>query len=158
MPAGGIPVTNEPATVLEPQRMVAVASFTDLTTAEVALGMLESEGLPASIPNAQLVGLDWRMSNALGGIVVQVPAEFEAQAREILEGVATPTAATVSDHPGPACPFCGSCESRADRSRKRLLALTLLFPPLVLLAIPAYLLSRGMLECLSCGKYWTPER
>lgn len=140
---------------VEPHRMVTVASFTDLATAEVALGMLESEGLPARIPNAQLLGLDFRMSNAVGGIVVQVPAEFESQAREILEGQ---PAAAAPDHSGPACPFCGSPESRADRSRKRLLALTLLFPPLVLLAIPAYLLSRGMLECLSCGKYWRPER
>ncbi len=144
-----------PDTGVAHQRMVAVASFTDLPTAEVALGLLESEGLPAGIPNAQLLGLDWRMSNAVGGIVVQVPAEFESQAREILEGQ---PASTTPDHPGPACPSCGSCESRADRSRKRLLALTLLFPPLVLFAIPAYLLSRGMLECLSCGKYWRPER
>jgi hypothetical protein len=86
--------------------MVAVASFTDLTTAEVALGMLESEGLPASIPNAQLVGLDWQLSNALGGIVVQVPAELESQARRSWKGGLPRPRPTI----GPACPFCGSCE------------------------------------------------
>ena len=146
--------------------MTTVATFPDLPSAELAAGLLQAEGIPASIPNAQLVGIDWRLSNAVGGIVLKVPPEHEQRARELLASIGEAiTLENGGDSPldeaevlQPACPQCGSRNTAPDRSARRLLALSLLFPPAILLTGPAYFLSRGRYQCSACRQLWTPPK
>ena len=137
--------------------MVTVASFPDLASAELALSTLEAEGIPASIPNAHLVGVDWQLSTALGGIVVQVALEHEAEARQLLSFGASPASALEPEGYGPMCPTCGSHFTRPDPIARRVVALSLLFPPIFLLTGPVYLFTRGRFECSACGALWRPS-
>jgi Putative prokaryotic signal transducing protein len=141
--------------------MVTVASFPDLASAELAVSTLEAEGIPAFIPNAQLVGIDWQLSTAVGGIVVQVAPEQEAQAREVLSLSSFGAPVTPALEPegyGPVCPTCGSRLTRPDPVARRMVALSLLFPPVFLITGPAYLFARGRFECSACGALWRPPK
>ena len=142
------------------EALVTVATFADLAAAELAASLLEAEGISASIPNSQLVGIDWRLSNAVGGIQLQVEAAREPEARALLaQGVAPQVEEGVPESmPEPGCPSCRSVSSRPDPTPKRLVALSLLFPPLLVVSLPAYIFARGRLECLACGNRWTPSR
>lgn len=139
------------------------ASFNDIATAELAQSVLEAEGIPSSIPNAQLIGLDWRLSGAVGGIHVDVASEHLSRAREVLFsrselGVASNEGAVFLPEPAPEplCPACGARAALPDKNGRRLLALSLLFAPLIVFAIPAYFYSRGRLRCTACRSSWRP--
>jgi hypothetical protein len=63
-------------------QLVTVEQFFDVGLAEIARMMLESEGIPVllhSAAHASLIG-----GLAVGGIRLQVPEKYEAQARELL--------------------------------------------------------------------------
>lgn len=141
--------------------MVTVASFPDLASAELALSTLEAEGIPAFIPNAQLLGVNWQLSAAVGGIVVQVAPEQEARSREVLSSSSFGAPSVPVLEPegyGPACPTCGSRLTRPDPVARRMVALSLLFPPAFLITGPAYFFARGRFECSACGALWRPPK
>lgn len=65
-------------------RLVIIESYDDLPNAHIALGRLRQEGIPASLRDEHFVQTDWAYSIAAGGIKLQVPAEYEARARQVL--------------------------------------------------------------------------
>ena len=54
------------------------------TEAHIAAGLLESNGIPVFLLGINHASANWLLSNALGGIQLQVPAQFVAEANEIL--------------------------------------------------------------------------
>lgn len=65
--------------------MVTVARFTDPVEATMAKNCLEEAGFEVFLADAETVSVAWQLSNALGGIKLQVP-ELEAdQARTVLQ-------------------------------------------------------------------------
>ena len=78
------------------QGPVVVASFVGLGEAEVARGMLESEGIPVWMANQHLISMVWHYSQATGGVQLMVPAEEAARARELL-GVQQPVLEPVDE-------------------------------------------------------------
>lgn len=117
--------------------MRTIATFPDLASAEMARSALEAEGIPAMVPDAEFAGLDWRLSTALGGVRLQVPAE-EADADDV-------------------CPYCTSRDVRPDR-HQRITALSMLFFPLLIIALPLRLLSLGKYKCSTCGRTWRQSK
>jgi hypothetical protein len=67
-----------------PGELVTVARFLYLYEAELLAGRLESEGVPAYIPDVMTVTVDPLIINSIGGIRVQVPSPYLEQAREIV--------------------------------------------------------------------------
>ncbi|HKC59812.1 MAG TPA: DUF2007 domain-containing protein [Myxococcales bacterium] len=63
---------------------LVVATFALPTEAEMARGLLESNGIQALLRDEGLVGVHPLLSNAVGGVKVVVPAEDAERAREIL--------------------------------------------------------------------------
>ncbi len=63
---------------------LVVATFALPTEAEMARGLLESNGIQALLRDEGLVGVHPWLSNAVGGVKVVVPAEDAERAREIL--------------------------------------------------------------------------
>jgi hypothetical protein len=63
---------------------VTVASFTTLGEAGVARLALEAAGIPCELADAEAIAMDWLMSNAFGGVKVQVPESEVAHAKSIL--------------------------------------------------------------------------
>ena len=76
--------------------LVTIATFDLWPDAQIALGRLEAEGIPAYMADQHLVQTDWLYSIAVGGIKLQVEAEDEARAREIL---ATDSSAALDGDP-----------------------------------------------------------
>jgi len=64
--------------------MVTIATFPDLSAAYMLKAKLESENIPAFIPDESTVLMDWALINAIGGIRVQVPDEHAEQARQLI--------------------------------------------------------------------------
>lgn len=64
--------------------LITVATFDMLPDAQIALGRLEAEGIPATLADAHLVQTDWLYSIAVGGIKLQVEPAYVQRALEIL--------------------------------------------------------------------------
>jgi DNA-directed RNA polymerase subunit RPC12/RpoP len=64
--------------------LITVESFTSPWDAYVVKGLLESEGIPTSLVGEHLVWANWPLSQALGGVQLQVPAAHVEHAREVL--------------------------------------------------------------------------
>jgi hypothetical protein len=66
-------------------RLVTIATFENATQAQVAKNALEAEGIRAVLGDEMTVDLFWNLSNAIGGVKVQVLEENADRAVEILE-------------------------------------------------------------------------
>jgi hypothetical protein len=64
--------------------LVTLKRYLDSTAAEIARMKLEAEGIPAHLASAGFVALTG-LSNALGGVELQVPVACESEARTILD-------------------------------------------------------------------------
>lgn len=145
----------EPPRVREPvefdlRSLVTVRRYRDLSEAIVARSLLEAEGIEAWIQDENLVRLDWAYSNLVGGIRLQVDAQDEQVAREVLARPVPPTIAFEegAEFEQPKCPRCGSLEVTflgSDR-RAALASVTLLSVPLPL--------GRESWQCETCGAHW----
>jgi hypothetical protein len=66
-------------------RLTTVASFDLAAKAELARNVLEAAGIPAVLADAEIVAMDWLISNAVGGIKVQVREEDAERAAAVLD-------------------------------------------------------------------------
>lgn len=67
------------------QKLVTVGTFDKAAEAHAVRCRLEAEGLAAFLSDEFIVSMDWFLSNAVGGIKVQVPENEVERALEILE-------------------------------------------------------------------------
>jgi len=139
-----------------------VGTYPDLISAQLAQSLLEAEGIEAWIPDENVAGIDWQMGTALQGIRLQVAP------RDLLSAAALLAAPGVSfdgenapreEAPADAdvrCPHCGSTLMGPGRWRRRLKALTM-FLPLLILLWPILVRLGPKFECLQCGRLWKEE-
>lgn len=100
----------------EPQdvQWTTVDRFFHPTDAHIAAGRLRSDGIPVFLLGINHASVNWLLSNALGGIRLQVPAHFVDEARVILADT-TQAGSEQND----LCPRCGSSDTSAmSNSRK----------------------------------------
>ncbi len=64
---------------------IEIATYLDPLEAEIARGLLESEGIPASLADENLVRMNWSFALAVGGVRLLVPPEAADAARAVLE-------------------------------------------------------------------------
>ncbi len=113
------------------------------TDAHIAAGRIESEGIPVFLLGINHASVNWLISNALGGIQVQVPANYAEEARAILAEVAEHQA-----EQDDLCPKCGSVETSAmSNSRK------VAFLAVHLFSIPVPW-RNARRHCQACGYEW----
>lgn len=67
--------------------LVTVRSFRFVAEADVCQALLESEGVRCFQSNSTVVQADWLLGNAVGYIQLQVPADQEERARELLKQI-----------------------------------------------------------------------
>ncbi|MFO1518965.1 MAG: DUF2007 domain-containing protein [bacterium] len=63
---------------------VTIATFSRPFEAYLAKGKLESEGIEVFIADENIVGINWLLSNLVGGVKIQVREEEREKAVEIL--------------------------------------------------------------------------
>ncbi|MEM8781235.1 MAG: hypothetical protein AAGE65_00130 [Planctomycetota bacterium] len=66
------------------EEWVTVGAYANGWEADLALGLLQAEGLPAHLENREFVGMDWTLAAAVGWIKVQTPADVAEAARSVL--------------------------------------------------------------------------
>jgi hypothetical protein len=79
---------NDPdfdAPVNTSDELVTVATYDDAISARMALNHLCEAGLTAVLSDESTVAMDWLLSNAIGGIKVQVHSKDAAMAHRLLE-------------------------------------------------------------------------
>jgi hypothetical protein len=65
--------------------LVTVASFDDAVSARLAFNHLREAGLPAVLMDENTVAMDWLLSNAIGGIKIQVNPKDATAARQLID-------------------------------------------------------------------------
>ncbi len=94
-----------------------IATYLHPWEAEIARGLLESEGIPASLANENIVRMDWTAALAVGGVRLLVPQESVAAAQAVLERQQTGHYAEALElEQGLAPAVCVQCGSRSMRS------------------------------------------
>ena len=74
----------DPAPEAELLPVVTVQQYRDLTEAQLAMGALESAGIPSYLRDENTVRTQWLWSNLIGGIRLQVREEDRAAAEALL--------------------------------------------------------------------------
>ncbi len=139
-------------------RLVTVATFGTPWEAQIAQARLAAEGIHSLISGEHVIRMV-ALSNAIGGLQLQVREEDAGAAAEALQGFAPlpeiylvgheadPASAGETAANGPPesnrCPTCGSADLQAERSSR-----------LVLGVLP---MSRKAYRCGACGVLWKPE-
>ena len=62
-----------------------IASYRDLHIGLLAKSRLESEGIPVTLQDENIVSMDWLYSDAIGGVKLTVPSEYAEEALALLE-------------------------------------------------------------------------
>lgn len=124
-----------------------VDRFFHPTDAHIAAGRLETEGIPVYLLGINHASANWLLSNALGGIRLQVPAEYVDDARQILAQTAE------SSNKGAfQCPECGGTDTTAMSDSRKIA-----FLAVHLFSIPLPWRTNRR-RCQSCGVEWEPEK
>ena len=84
----------------EHESLVTVGSFTTVGEAEAARLMLESRCITCFLSDAEMIAMDWLMSNAVGGVKLQVTEADAPRASQILAQRAARRAARNADDYG----------------------------------------------------------
>ncbi len=135
------------------REMVTVASFARVIDAHMLQSALVAQGIDAVVTDEHLVGINWYLANAVGGVKVQVPADELDRARDALGEIASSYRSEPEPEPiheeecFPPCPQCGS--RRVRRLRVSWLSFLTLF-----LSVEALLIPSRRYFCEACGRRW----
>jgi hypothetical protein len=134
--------------------LVTLQHFRDIPEALLAKGMLESAGIKCLLADGNLVRMDWLLSNAIGGVRLQVDKQELEAARAILDEPIPPELNQEElgeTYTQPRCPRCSSLDigfEKIDRFWTYGLWLLLTFP------IPV---GKNNWKCYTCGVEWAEE-
>jgi hypothetical protein len=70
---------------IDPEEIVTLVRFGELTAAQLLCGRLESEGIECLIPDEIMANQTWHLNRAIGGIRVQIRQVDLQRAKQILE-------------------------------------------------------------------------
>jgi hypothetical protein len=118
------------------EEQVTVARFGDLSSAWVALGMLEAHGIPAALTDQHTAGINWLCVPAIGGVRLQTGPQHAADAKRLLGQVRS----TVLHDSNCAGYFA---EARRRKRARGLLGLLMVSPWLAAVGVFGLLLGRG---------------
>ena len=139
-----------------------IARFRDVPAAQLAQSRLEADGIEASLLGVNHVSINWLVSQAIGGIRLQVPAEDAEHARELLQQDRSEDREGVSEADLPAaegeeCPRCGSDRVQGSQLAHWTKAASMLGGIWFLLLSLPFVWWRRRLDCSTCGFSWEPE-
>jgi hypothetical protein len=137
-----------------PTALVTLEAFRDIPQALLAKGKLEWAGIECWLADGNLVRMDWLLSNAIGGIRLQVRQPDLESARAVLDEPIPPEFSEEEvgeSFAQPRCPRCYSLDigfENIDRFWTFGLWLLLSFP------IP---IRKGHWKCYTCNVEWVED-
>jgi hypothetical protein len=97
-----------------PGKPITIKTFDNSIQAHLARNCLVDAGIPATLSDENLVGTHWALSNAVGGIRLQVPEDDVARAKALLD--AEPDERASDIEPDEAEPSLSRREDDAERA------------------------------------------
>jgi len=142
-----VPVPAEKPTITSRTLMV-VANFRDVHRALLAKGAVESAGIECFLRDDNFVRMNWLVSDAVGGIRLQVAPEDAEAARQVLNQPIPETLEVegVGEYQQPTCPECQSLDVSLEGTDPSAYVTAAIGVP-----IPFY---RPGWKCASCGHEW----
>lgn len=133
--------------------LVTTAVFVNPIEAHIVRGRLVAEGIPAVIMHEYHIWANWFISNALGGVKIQVNHRHLLEAKEVLKKINKGEyEIALEEYQGPMdtikCPGCKSKNIIECRWNEKI-ALIVVWA----FAIPLPYVQ-GQLECSECGFQW----
>ncbi len=71
---------------VEKEKLLTLASFTDVMEAKIAQAMLEAEGISCVVQDENIIAMNWMFSAAVGGVKLMVRESDMAEASMLLRG------------------------------------------------------------------------
>lgn len=131
--------------------MKTVASFREPYKAHLAAGYLNDEGIESEIVDENTVTMNWMLSQAVGGVKLNVRLSDLDRAREILAGVMADGVDSSSPEIGEAepdrCPACGSVAVVPRKYTRWSLIFAVIF------MLPVFFPKKKW-KCGNCGHVW----
>lgn len=136
--------------------LATVAVFVNPLEAHIVRGRLETEGIPAFVTHEHHIWANWFISNALGGVKIQVNNSHVLDAKEVLENIDKGEyEVALEESQGQIdttiCPGCKSKNIIECRWNEKI-ALIVFWA----FGIPLPYIQ-GQLECSACGFKWVSK-
>jgi hypothetical protein len=137
--------------------LATVISTTDPVQAHIIRGRLQAEGLHPSVAFEHHIRMNWFISNALGGVRVQVPPSENEEAVEIIKKISQEYYLNLLEEDEKTrddlcCPSCASRNVKRSRVSESLALVIFLF-----LKLP-FPYQTGAYYCQSCKHRWVSQR
>lgn len=127
--------------------LITIAAYSFPHEAHLAVSRLGAAGISAYIADEHTITMQWLYSNALGGVKVQVAAEFVEQAQAILQEDLSYLLEEEFGKEELSCPKCGSADLQPYTRGKKPALLVFL-----LLGFPLFFHEHGY-QCQTCGEF-----
>jgi len=124
--------------------LVTIATYSKPEEAHILRLRLGAGDVEAFVQDENTIQVDWFLSNAIGGVRVQIDDGDMERAREILRDHSD----VKLEDDWPTCPFCSSTHTAPDEFLRRL---SFLFVWLASFPLP---FARNAWKCVDCGKAW----
>ncbi|HSP16384.1 MAG TPA: DUF2007 domain-containing protein [Thermoanaerobaculia bacterium] len=151
-----------------------VARFITIGEAEAAVSALDAAGIECQLADENIVGVDWGMAQAVGGVKILVRQEDLERASEVMslaaaDQIIEPIPELVQPDVAVVCPECGAADFvMVPRFRIFLLISAIflgigvvvnqeLLAATALIAVAAGVLMMPAAHCRRCLHRWTPE-
>jgi len=136
-------------------KLVTIATFTSPWEAHIAKGRLEVDDIPTFIAHEHHISAAWFLSNALGGVKLQVPEAYADAAQEIMKShidgeYEEALKQEFVDLEQNICPRCKSKEYKSRFSYGMLLLVILTLG----LSSVIFSVRKEIHICKICGKKW----
>jgi len=128
--------------------MITIARFSTPEEAHLFRLRLGAGGVEAVILDEYMVQMDWLISNAIGGVRVQIHEEDLELSKQILQDDLCDSEAVITV----SCPYCGSVETRSNEFTRRLSFLSIL-----LFSCPLPV-AKSQFTCNTCGRAWNERK
>lgn len=135
-----------------PEEIVTLWRYRDLSEALVAKAKLQSEALRCSLADDNIVRLNWFLSNAIGGVRLQVVDVDAEAAMELLAEAIPPSFSaeeTGEEYVQPECPNCHELDTSYETFYR---GVTLW--ALWLWSLPFWIPRLKRWKCEACGNRW----
>ncbi|MDR3087313.1 MAG: DUF2007 domain-containing protein [Azoarcus sp.] len=130
--------------------LVTIATFSFPHEAHLAKALLDAMGIPSFIADEHTINAQWLWSDAMGGVRLQVPEQFAAQAQDVLNEPAEiepiPELEIDAEPESAVCPYCNGTLGEQHVAGKHSAFFTW-----ILLGFPFWPI-RKVRKCTICGK------